>query len=564
MRINNPTLANILASLADWRLIWLVLLLPIVFMLPALPIDETRYLAVAWEMHISGNYLVPHLNGAIYSEKPPLLFWLINLSWSVLGMHVWSARVITLLGSLASLFLLHRLVLRLSGSRTLAVRAVWMLLGIVYFATFSSAIMFDVLLATCVLIALHGMLDLDHARHGRGVALIALGIGLGILAKGPVAILDVAFAFALAPFWSIAARANMLRWYALGVLGLLGGVLVTLAWVVPATLNIGVQNAQAILLHQTVGRVANSFAHQRPLWWYAMVFPLMLLPWPLVLRAPFAAWGAAISATQAGRFALLWSLPTFIAFCFVSGKQPHYLLPIMPGVALILALVFESPAARVRGRLFGALLLILGIALLSLALTAANPAQFASALALFNRLGINSSEVDAVAGLWPLWGACIILIGGFLLLRRSADREPRTLAICASAAVLALMLAQSQALRDQLDVTAAAAQIRAAQERGQPIAHIGWHHGLFEFAGRLTTPLPSITFAQVHEWCIAHPDGLLMTFNGKYPIPVAPFYVQDYRFGHIWIWRASDMLAAHIAEKAPANPMDDKDDDDTQ
>ena len=110
----------------------------------------------------------------------------------------------------------------------------------------------------------------------------------------------------------------------------------------------------------------------------------------------------------------------------------------------------------------------------------------------------------------------------------------------------------------------AAAQIRAAQERGQPIAHIGWHHGLFEFAGRLTTPLPSITFAQVHEWCIAHPDGLLMTFNGKYPIPVAPFYVQDYRFGHIWIWRASDMLAAHIAEKAPANPMDDKDDDDTQ
>src|SRR5689334_12374659 len=87
-----------------------VLLVPLVFVLPPLPIDETRYLAVAWEMHTSGDFLVPHLNGELYSQKPPLLFWLINAGWLVTGVHAWTARAMTLLCSIASLFLLASLV----------------------------------------------------------------------------------------------------------------------------------------------------------------------------------------------------------------------------------------------------------------------------------------------------------------------------------------------------------------------------------------------------------------------------------------------------------------------
>ena len=52
---------------------------------PALPIDETRYLTVAWEMWRDGTWLVPHLNGAIYGDKPPLLFWLNRLYLRVTG-----------------------------------------------------------------------------------------------------------------------------------------------------------------------------------------------------------------------------------------------------------------------------------------------------------------------------------------------------------------------------------------------------------------------------------------------------------------------------------------------
>lgn len=45
-----------------------------VLLRPAIPIDETRYLDVAWEMHLTGNWLVPTRNFEIYTHKPPLLF----------------------------------------------------------------------------------------------------------------------------------------------------------------------------------------------------------------------------------------------------------------------------------------------------------------------------------------------------------------------------------------------------------------------------------------------------------------------------------------------------------
>jgi hypothetical protein len=65
------------AMLLLWSLLWLLG----VSIRPPFPIDETRYLTVAWEMYQRNDWVLLHLNGAPYSHKPPLLFWLINLGW---------------------------------------------------------------------------------------------------------------------------------------------------------------------------------------------------------------------------------------------------------------------------------------------------------------------------------------------------------------------------------------------------------------------------------------------------------------------------------------------------
>ena len=72
-------------------LAWLASVATAIASRPLLPIDETRYASVAWEMWRSGQYLVPQLNGAPYSDKPPLLFWLILAGWRVVGpVELWA------------------------------------------------------------------------------------------------------------------------------------------------------------------------------------------------------------------------------------------------------------------------------------------------------------------------------------------------------------------------------------------------------------------------------------------------------------------------------------------
>jgi len=83
--ISGATLAMLLAT---------AIIVARVAALPLMPIDETRYLSVAWEMWQHHTFLVPTLNGEAYSHKPPLLFWLIQLGWWLFGTSDWVARLV--------------------------------------------------------------------------------------------------------------------------------------------------------------------------------------------------------------------------------------------------------------------------------------------------------------------------------------------------------------------------------------------------------------------------------------------------------------------------------------
>jgi 4-amino-4-deoxy-L-arabinose transferase-like glycosyltransferase len=548
---------------ADWHLIWLLLLVPIAFFLPALPIDETRYLAVAWEMRLHADFLVPHLNGAPYSDKPPLLFWLINIGWLVLGMNAWAVRLGVLAASFISLYLFHRLVRRLDPDPALAQRAVLISAGAIYTALFSSAIMFDVVLATWVLVALHGAVDFDQRRWSRGIALFAIGVGLGILTKGPVILLDAGMVVAFGPWWSETARANKARWYGFAGLGVLGGASIALAWAIPAAMSGGPDYASAIFLHQTLDRMTQSFAHQRPLLWYFMVLPGMVLPWTVAVRAPWRAWKESFHISKSARFAVAWFVPAFIAFCLVSGKQPHYLLPILPAFALYFAQVLGRDRACLRGRVFGSMLFLCGLAMAALPYLAAH----AHDIGVFDRMVKNGtlteSSLVVFAGVWPLWGILAMALGGYLLIVGKQFSQPRTLAMSSVATAALGMLSLAQGVGSYVDVSVAAKRIAQIQAEGRPITHLIWHHGLYEFAGRLTQPLPAVEFEQLRDWCVAHPNGEVVTFYTKFPVTAAPELVLPYRFGRITFWRAADILtmSAPTTPPKPIAPEDDNSDD---
>lgn len=509
-----------------WLLAWCALLLPLAILFPPIPIDETRYLTAAWEMYNSGQWLVPTVNGAWYSDKSPLLFWLIAGGWKILGVHTWVARIEALLVALGMLLALRRLAVRLGMDARGADTAMWLLAGCLGFTVFSTAIMFDLLLALTVLGAVHALLDLDGGKWTRGIVLLGLMIGLGTLAKGPVVLLHVVAVAVLAPLWSDAACRHKTRWYLALLAGVLIGIVIALCWLLPAAWFAGPTYWQP-LVDKVTGRIAKSFAHNRPWWWYLPLLPVLLLPWLLTLRAPRAAW-AGLWRGRFGRFIWCWWIVPFVAFCAISGKQIHYLLPLLPAWALAGAWLLQQSGARLRPLLFGLLALLAAIGMVALPWQAAKtfgyPAQ--PVIAAFALIAL----IVAV-GVWRLWG-----------------RDARALALSATALVSAAMLTAALAYLPALDVIPEAAFVKQALQSHVPIAHIDWHNGLFGYTGRLRQPLPWIPRDQVQAWCRAHPDGILLASDrGNEPKGVVPFQVWPYFLSgshRIAAWRAAQVLAA--------------------
>ncbi|MEI7035871.1 ArnT family glycosyltransferase [Fulvimonas yonginensis] len=512
-----------------WSGVAVALLLP-ALVLPPVPIDETRYLAVAWNMHLRGDWLVPWLDGAPYPDKPPLLFWLINLAWDIAGVHAWSARVLEVLLGLATLPLLRRLALALGADAAAAGLAAWLWLGCLGFAGFAGALMFDVLLCACTLLAWLGTAWLVCGRRGPGAGLLGLGLGLGILAKGPVSLLVGGLPALLAPWWAPAARRSPGRHYLATTVALAGAALLALAWAIPAARRGGPAYGDAIFLTQTAGRVAESFAHDRGPAWYLPIVPLLLLPWTVGLgrgaRRPAPAYD------RLDRFALAASVPAFLAFCLISGKQPHYLLPLLPALAPAAAARLADGRWRVVGWRVGVPLVAIALAFL---------------LALL-RL-VPQAPAWAYAG---LVGA--VLPGLPLLMHRT---QPVGVPVAAVATLLVAALAKLalvQGLGPSYSVERAATRIAAAQRAGIPLLQAGRQNGLYTFAGRLTAAIPTAeNAAQVAAWARAHPDGWVISNYQDFDYPAPPLYRQPFMGRHLTIWRAGDIAGqAPAAHEAPS------------
>lgn len=325
-------------------LLWLVYYIVAVLCRPLFPIDETRYMGVAWEMQVNGQWILPTINFGPYHHKPPLLFWLINMMWEVFGVSRWAATLVPLLLSLLcglGAFALTRS-LEPQDARPAHAAPLLLLFGLPMLV-YGTIIMFDVLLAACVTGAMAATILYARTGLARYVLLFGLAAGLGVLAKGPVVALHVVFPWLLAPLWAAGLpgyERGRGRWYMLLAGGLLVATAVGLAWAIPAALMGGEKYSRMIFWGQTAGRMVKAFDHQHPFWWYLPYLPLMAVPW---IFTPWF-WRAARRARQAlpdwrVRFLLCWIVPVFLCFCAISGKQVHYLVPLLPGLAALLALL---------------------------------------------------------------------------------------------------------------------------------------------------------------------------------------------------------------------------------
>src|SRR5881296_2127946 len=181
---SDPRLAELLVLLA--------LSLPFLFAklgMPLLDPDEGLYATIAQEMLSGGDWVIPHVNGLPYMEKPPLYFWLTALTFWGCGPSEWATRFWSALAALGTVILTWRIGRRLYGARAglLAGLVVATVVGNALYVRKAST---DELFVFCLTLAMYGFLrDAERPDRGRGrFLLFYVGTALGVLAKGLIGV----------------------------------------------------------------------------------------------------------------------------------------------------------------------------------------------------------------------------------------------------------------------------------------------------------------------------------------------------------------------------------------
>ncbi|WP_199098795.1 glycosyltransferase family 39 protein [Dyella sp. ASV21] len=521
-----------------WLWCWLAAALLAIFQHGPMPMYSTRTLSVAWEMWVRHSFAVPYLNGLPYSDKPPLLLWLIHLGWLIGGVgDVWPRLLEVALGAI-QLLLVARLAERLFPEHPQVARtAPWIAAAFSFGFLFGLQVMYEVLLADCVLAALLCLTPTPQRASPRWIG-FALAVGLGLLSKGPVMWLHVAFPWLLGPWWNRWARRERSRWYGTGLLALLAGSLLLLGWVALATWTGGESYRQKLVVHQTAGRVVDAFAHAAPFWWYLPLLPVLIFPFALWPRA-WVALGLLRGPLDTGlRFVLAWIVPVFVAFSLISGKQPYYLLPEFGGFALLIAAAlarFEHPwhARRWLGPWPLALLC----------------AVTAVALVVLEYMARHGKVADRELATLGTWGVPFgVLFAGFaiaLMVRRW--RELQRIALIGLMATVAAHALFTVTLWPAYDFSPIARRLAQAEAGGSPIANLESNDGQYTFLGRLREPVTQLRgLDAVRHWSTEHPDGLVITYPRELSAAdrAHAVYIQPFRGIWVAIWPVSDYVAA--------------------
>ncbi|MDD2225774.1 MAG: glycosyltransferase family 39 protein, partial [Dysgonamonadaceae bacterium] len=471
-----------------------------IYFRPLMIIDETRYVSVAWEMWDKGSFLVPLINGEPYHHKPPLLFWLFHLDWLLFGVNESSIRFIPMLFGLGIVAIVYKLYLALwSDDREGAAYSILVAAGTVIFLFYNSLIMFDVILTFFVLLGVYHIIKAVETPSRYHFIMIAVAFGLGVLTKGPVVLVHLLTLMLFAFYFS---RKKLSRaFYLRMALAFVGGVLIALAWAVPAGIAGGAEYRHAIFFGQTANRMVESFAHQRPLWWYLMLLPLLLFPWSLY--KPFYRSLKNIVADTPLKIVAGWLLAVLLFFSLISGKQVHYVIPEIVAFSMVFARVLTGVRSQqsIQTKLIGYSYLLYGAVLAA--------APFIVPMTKANL----TFEPDTTAF---LAAGAMILVAGIYMIRQkfiSQNHALRSVALSSVLVILVTHLPIHNFLAKQ-DIAHFSHQIAQLQEKGISVLHDKKYHAQYHFIGRLQQPLVVVyDEEEIARYAQKTPETVIVTYE---------------------------------------------------
>ena len=298
--------------------------------------DEPYFAEGAREMIVDGQWAVPHVNGVVTPDKPPLFFWLIALFSLPLGeVTPWTARLPSALAALGTVALTMRLARRFSGTRA-ALVAGFVLTTTYMFWDKARWSQTDSVLCLLIWVAISSFeaFRAGEVAGSRAGILFWGAAALAVLAKGPVGIL-LPLGIALVV---LATDRDLHRWWRFApATGPLLFSAVVGSWIA-ATMIWGPEGYSVwnALREHFFDRGLSGMHHQQPPWYFLTALPANLLPWlGLVPGALVFAWHR--RRLPEARLPLIAAVFVIAFFSISTEKRELYALPAFPAVAIMIA-----------------------------------------------------------------------------------------------------------------------------------------------------------------------------------------------------------------------------------
>jgi len=306
--------------------------------------DEAFYAEAAREMVEGRDWITPHFNYEERWQKPILYYWFTAAAFAGTDANEFMARFGSALSGVGIALLTWGAARRLTVNDS----AAWIAGAIAatcfgYFMMARAALpdlplaLFMTATIWCTMVAI----DPTEAAPAAWAALAGLAAGLGFLAKGPLAL--VIPAIVLAPIWWRERRRVVVRPSHVALAVVLFAI-AGLPWYVAMFARHGLAYLQSFFVADNLERFATTrYNDLRAVWYYVPILLGGLLPWTMFLLVlPWRPLRAIVRrrrrlSDQEWRL-LIWAVVPLLFFTVSVGKQPRYILPVLPPVAMMLGL----------------------------------------------------------------------------------------------------------------------------------------------------------------------------------------------------------------------------------
>jgi len=414
-------------------LVSLIVFLPGVFRIPPIDRDEPRFAQATKQMIETGDYVDIRLQHKEHYTRPIGIYWLqaavvhmaqalgVPDARAIIGLY----RLPSVFGAIGAVLATYWCALAFVGRRGAVLAALMMagstVLGIEARLARTDTMLLLTIVAAMAVLARAYLFSRGSEIARPGWALVAVfwsACAAGILLKGPVIALVVALTAATL---SIADRSAAWLKTLRPFYGIVWLVVLISPWLIAIYARTGNAFFLNSVVHDALGKIADAQeSHVGPPGYYVVLFFATFFPGSIL--AGFAApaiWARRRETDM--RFLLAWVLPAWAVFELAATKLPHYVMPLYPAIAILIAKVVEANAlSRPRWLRPSLVWWFLGPVLVSIA-------ALAGAIAIARDLGLPA---------WPLFAAAVVC--GFLAWRLY-DEEGAERAVTRATAASALM-----------------------------------------------------------------------------------------------------------------------------